>query len=206
MSRVLLTGAAGMLGSRVAKALLAKKIPVRAMVLSKQDSGFLSRLGAELVEADITRPETLAKALNGIDSVIHCAGLIDGFGKEAFFRVNAEGTKNLVRAAEKAMVKKFVHVSSADVAFRKGAYSLSKLAGESVVRASKLNWVVVRPTAIYDGQKSKLTRVILLAKRLPVVPVLGSGNKKLQPVHVDDVANAIVKALSAPKAVGSLFP
>jgi len=74
-----------------------------------------------------------------------------------------------------------------------------------VVRASKLNWVVVRPAAIYDLKKSKLTRVILMAKRLPVVPVLGSGDKKLQPVHVDDVADVIVKALCSPKAVGKVY-
>lgn len=205
MTKVLLTGATGMLGSRVAKALLGKKISVRATVLRDAGPGLPSGPGLEIVEADITRPETLERAFEGVDAVIHCAGLVDGSDSKEFFRVNAEGTKNLVRAAEKAGIKKLVHVSTADVAFRRGAYSLSKLEGEQAVKASKLKWVVVRPTAIYDERKSKISKVLLMARSWPVVPVLGSGRQKLQPVWIGDVADFLIKALESKKSTGKVY-
>jgi len=187
MKKVLLTGATGMLGKQVAKQ------------LSKKGIGF------KALASDLTKPETLEQEFEGIDAVIHCAGLVNGSKAEDFFKVNAGGTSSLVKAAEKASVKKFVHISTMDVVFKKGAYSISKLEGENSVKNSGLNWVVIRPTALYDAGNSKIAKLVRIVKSFPLVPVIGSGNKKLQPVWAEDVAIAVIKSLDLEKAIGKTY-
>ena len=104
-----MTGANGFLGRHVVRALQAQGKQVRGLVRALDDAGGLESV--ELVEGDVTRPETLGPAVAGADAVIHLVAILQGRPEE-FDRVIGDGTRNLVEAAREAGVRRFVHISA----------------------------------------------------------------------------------------------
>jgi nucleoside-diphosphate-sugar epimerase len=226
----LLTGATGFLGHHLAARLGRDGRKLRAIVRPGTD---LRRIPAEITEVlwgDISEPETLQRALVGIEVVFHTAARVSGGGsKDAFQRDNVAAVENLLRAAEAAGVRRFVHVSSAGIfgAGQKGTaidertpldpqiesrglYAWSKAESDRLVRAfaaqSKLETVVVRPGILYGGD----AQPFLARLQFPIPRgkgrriVVGSRKTLLPLTHVDNACDAI--ALAAERgASGSAF-
>lgn len=226
----LVTGATGFLGHHLAARLGRDGRKLRAIVRPGTD---LKRIPPEITEVvwgDITEPETLQKAMAGIDVVFHTAARVSGGGsRDAFQRDNVAAVETLLRAAEAAGVRRFVHVSSAGIfgAGQKGAaidehtpldpqiesrgfYAWSKAESDRLVRAfaaqSKLETVVVRPGILYGGD----AQPFLARLQFPVPRgkgrrvVVGSRAALLPLTHVDNACDAI--ALAAERgASGSAY-
>lgn len=206
---VLVTGAAGVMGRRLVKGLLARGARVRGLVLPK-DPGrpALLDLGCEVVEADLGRPDPLHSVTDGVATVYHLAAVILSNDVSVFHRVNLEGTARLARAAAETQVRHFVYVSSASVVYpRRTPYAESKLAAEEVVRtAGNFAHTIVRPTLVYDehgGQEFALFRDFVL--RYPVVPFVGDGLARKRPVYSEDVIDGLLRLLENPKSYGKLY-
>lgn len=206
---VLVTGAAGVMGRRLVRALLERGARVRGLVLPN-DAGKaeLAALGCDVVEGDLSRPDSLAHVTEGIRTVYHLAAIILSPDPSVFQRVNLEGTAQLVRASAATGVEHFVYVSSASVVYpRRTPYAESKLAAESVVRGQAgLQYTIVRPTLVYDetgGQEFVLFRDFLL--RYPVVPFVGSGLARKRPVFSQDVIDGLLLLLENRKSYGKLY-
>lgn len=216
----LLTGATGFLGSHLAARLGRDGRKLRAIVRPGTDLRRIPPEVTEIVWGEIGEPETVARALAGVDVVFHTAARVSGGGsRDAFARDNVAAVEALLRAAEAAGVRRFVHVSSAGiygagqrgVAIReetaldpaieqRGFYAWSKAESDRLVRAftaqSKLETVIVRPGILYGGEAqpfiARLQFPVPRGKGRRVI--VGSRRSTLPLTHVDNACDAIALA------------
>lgn len=187
---VLLTGASGFTGSHVLARMLDAGMRPRCLVRPSSDRALLEREGVELVEGDLGDADSLRRALDGIDTLVNTASI--GFGHGP----------GLVTEAERAGVRRAIFVSTTAVFTTLNAASKSvRLAAESAIASSSLDYTILRPTMIYGTSRDRnMVRLIRYLHRWRVLPVAGDGERLLQPVHVGDVAAAIMQSLDAPAA------
>lgn len=197
MSQVLVTGAAGFVGRPLIERLRAAGHRVVALDLDTQPSDLED--GIEWVRANLMQPERYASSLRGIECVLHLAA-VTGKAPTDRYQRDVDATRVLLRAAEDAGVKRFVLVSSIAVRFedrRYYPYAASKLAAEQLVKASRLQTAIVRPTMIF-GPSSPIQASLERLARLPVIPLFGSGDCRVQPVELDDVVTLLVALQERP--------
>ncbi|HSC90014.1 MAG TPA: NAD(P)H-binding protein [Gaiellaceae bacterium] len=197
---VLVTGAAGFVGSHLVRALRAHGRPVRALVRDARRAEGLE--GAEVVEGDVTRPETLRDAFAGVDAVVHLVAILQG-RPEDFDRVIAGGTRHAVDAARGAGVRRFVYVSALGLNEHSRAtipYFRGKADAEEAVAASGLEHVILRPSFVTSPDGGAFPLFVRLARLTPVTPIVGSGTQRIQPIWIDDETEIIVRALDEPAA------
>ncbi len=199
---VTLIGGGGFVGRYVAQALLASGARVRIAQRDPRQAFFLKPLGGlgqtQFVGADVTKPATIAQAVQGADIVVNLVGVLAG----DFHGVQALGARTVAEAAAKAGVGALVHVSAigADAA-SESAYGKSKGEGEAAVRAAFPTSTILRPSIIFGQEDQFVNRFAGMIAKAPVVPVLRAG-AKFQPVFVGNVADAIVAAAAAPETFG----
>ncbi|MBI4549772.1 MAG: NAD-dependent epimerase/dehydratase family protein [Candidatus Omnitrophica bacterium] len=196
---IAITGATGFLGSHLVSACASRKIAVRCLIRPRSPrADRLHASRAVTVETDFNDEASLAAALAGCDTVIHALGLINGTD-EALRKANVECTRNVVAAARKAGVARFLFISSVAAIRRHGAYGESKFGAEEEVRKSGIAHLMLRPAFIYGPRDENNTGLLIRTlKRWPLIPLLGGGGFKLQPVYVGDVVDLILKSLEAP--------
>jgi 2-alkyl-3-oxoalkanoate reductase len=223
--KVLVTGAAGFLGSHVTALLLARGEQPRALVHPGTDAGRAAPAGADVYTGDIADRRAIAPALAGVDCVIHCAARTGPWGQPAEYqRVNVQGLETIARAAMAAGVRRFVHVSSITVHGNdvRGAadedsplrtepnpYSQSKVAGERLlrrmIREEHAPVTIVRPGWIYGpGDTMSFARFARMTEQGRMV-VVGSGDNRLPLIYVRDVAEGALLAGSAERANGRSY-
>lgn len=186
---VAVTGALGFVASRLLPRLAARGARVLALLRPGRDGAAIAGLAeVEVRRGDLAEPSTLAGAFDGADAIVHLAGLALVPG--------------MLPAIESAHVRAGVFVSSAGVYTKltsRGADA--KRAGEAALRGSSLAWTILRPSMIYGTPRDRnLVRMLRWLRRWPVVPAPLGGRTPQQPVHVDDLADAIVAALERPAA------
>lgn len=207
MSRVLLTGGTGFLGSHVAELLVEAGRDVRATVRASSDTRWLDPLPLETVVADLEDSTALAAALEGVTDVVHVGGVTIAADPATFERVNTAGTLALAAAARRAGVERFVFVSSLAARGPDQAggpvspYGHSKRAAERglerLIETGEAPPLVrvVRPGGIYGPRDPDMLALFRMAARgLLVLPTVEG---RLQPVHVLDAARSVVRALEA---------
>jgi nucleoside-diphosphate-sugar epimerase len=184
--RIALTGATGFLGSALLDRLIAGEHWVKALTRRPQPV----RLGAEWIAGDLFDAKALEAMVAGMDAVIHVAGAVNAPDREGFAAANVTGTQTLITAARNAGVTRFIFVSSLSArAPHLSDYGWSKHAGEEVVRASGLDWTIVRPPAIYGPDDRQMLEMFRMARRgLVLLPPPG----RLSIIHVEDLAELLV--------------
>ncbi len=197
-------GGDGFVGRYVVQALLKSGARVRVASRNPKRGWFLksqANLGQiAYVAADVTRPETLARALGDADVAINLVGSFDNMDM-----IQNRGAGNVAVAAAKARVAQFIHMSAigADSASRSG-YGKSKGDGEAAVRAAFPGAVILRPSIIFGREDQFINRFAGLIRMLPVIPVFSAATR-FQPVFVGDVAHAVMAALGDPAAAGKTY-
>ena len=221
---VLVTGASGFLGSHVLARLAGT--PAIGIGRDAERCRALERAGHTLIRHDLSLPfdATLDPRFAKVERVIHCAALSSPFGRlQDFVAANVTATQNLVDFARRQGVGRFVHISSPSVcfAFRDqlgltedtalpdpvNHYARTKRAAEKIVLGvPEIHPVVLRPRGIYGaGDRALLPRLIKVAQSRPL-PVFRGGRAAIDLTHVDDVVDAVIAALVAPKeAEGQIF-
>lgn len=200
---ILLTGATGFVGGHLLNGLLKEGLSVRCLVRPTSPKRHLVEGKGEVVLGDILRPESLAPAFQGIKVVIHLVGIIQEGPGVTFEAVHAVGSKNVVDEAAKAGVSKFIHMSA--LGAREGAasrYHRTKWQAEQYLRASGLDYAIFRPSIIFGPGDGFITKLADLIKRLPMVPVIASGDYQLQPIYIGDVVTCFLKAVKNPSVRG----
>ena len=194
---ILVTGGTGFVGGHVVRALLDAGKPVRCLVRDPGRAGELEGLGSELVEGDMTEPETLRGAVEGVESVVHLVAIRQGKRSE-FEAVMSRGTRALLDEARRAGVRRFVHMSALGTTEETKdivPYYGAKWDMEQAVRGSGLPHVVFRPSFVFAPDGGILPIFRKLAKLTPVTPIAGSGEQRLQPIWAEDLAACFVRAL-----------
>jgi NADH dehydrogenase len=207
--RVLITGAAGEMGRRLVRRLIDEGWAVRGLVLPGDPLRFeLEAWGCEVREGDVRAPATLAAAMVGVTTVVHCAAVILPREPAVLDAVNHLGTVHVVRAAAEAGVAHIIYVSSASVTYpRLTPYGRSKLQAEHAVRAeTRLASTIVRPTLVYDRTGGEEFMLFLrFLQRFPVVPLIGDGTARKSPVRADDVVDGLARMVGNPVCHGKTY-
>ena len=208
--KVLVTGGTGFVGRAVVAA-LAREGHQPMLLARRPETPAVRRLaaatGAMVFAGDVVEPDTLTDAFAGAEAVVHLVGIIGECGPATFDRVHRTGTENALAAAREASgIRRFIHMSALGTRPRAASrYHQTKWAAEEAVRASGLDWTVFRPSVIFGPGDQFLNLFARMSRWTPVLPLMGSGQGRLQPVAVEDVATAFARALTAPRAVGQVF-
>ncbi len=219
--RVLVTGATGFIGRKFVARLVEKEVDVLAFVRETSNTAGLPA-GVTFVEGDLLDKLSLKKAVQGCDAVVHFAAYFDFYPKDVklLYRVNVEGTTNLMNACVGTSVERFIYCSSTEtigpVRFPPGDedtelnpqfdYSKSKIMAEEAIREitkdTGLHHIILRPTGVLgEGDLYTAFEAIeaVNKRELPVLP--GDGEKRIMYTHVDDIASGFVEALSSKRAL-----
>jgi NADH dehydrogenase len=206
---ILVTGGTGFVGPRVVHALRERDLPVRALVRnpSGRSATTLAAWGAELAQGDMTDRESLRRAVEGSEVVVHLVAIRQGRA-EQFRRVMEEGTRDLVALAQQAGVKRFVLMSALGTTEETKdlvPYYHAKWEQEQTVQGSGLEHVIFRPSFVFAKDGGILPTFRRLARLSPVTPIIGSGEQRIQPIWLDDVAAYFAQAVDKPEAANRTF-
>jgi len=203
---ILVTGGTGFVGSNLIRRMRKDGIAVRALVRSAARAAWLRDLGVEVVAGDISDPASLETAAAGMERVVHLVGIIQEASGSTFRSVHIEGTGHVLEAAKRAGVKQFFFQSALGTRENaKSAYHRSKWEAEQLVKAGGLPYTILRPSLIYGAGDQFTVRMSEMIRLSPVLPVIGSGRSKVQPIFIDDVAGCIVKAVTSDSFLGRTF-
>jgi uncharacterized protein YbjT (DUF2867 family) len=187
---VLLTGASGFIGSHLARALRAAEYVVIETRRDVDD-------GTASVRADFTRDLSVRDwlpKLAGIDAVINAVGIVRQHGAQTFESIHKRAPQALFTACVAAGVRRIVQISALGAERSMTRYFLSKRAADDYLATLPLEWTIVRPALVF-GPGGANARVFSKLARLPVVPLPGRGEQRVQPLHIDDLTEAIVQLL-----------
>jgi uncharacterized protein YbjT (DUF2867 family) len=189
-------GGTGFLGRRIVRRLRDRGYAVR--IASRHPEHARSPVAGErsqAVWADIEDAGGLAAALTGARGVVNAVSLYVERGRRTFHSIHVEGAKRVAREARRAGVERLIHVSGIGADSRSDSpYIRSRGEGELAVRSAFPGATIVRPAVMFAPDDAFLTTMLTLLRKLPVFPMFGSGSTRLQPAHVEDVAEAIALA------------
>jgi NADH dehydrogenase len=205
---ILVTGANGFVGGHVVHALRADDRPARALVRDRRKGGErLEAWGCEVVEGDLTKPETLKAAVAGCDTIVNLVAIRQG-KPEQFQRIMVDGTRSLLGAAHEAGIHRFVHMSALGVSEETRnlvPYYNAKWEMEQDVKSAGLPYVIFRPSFIFARDGGILPTFVKLAKVAPVTPIIGSGRQRIQPIWAEDVGAYFSRAVDLEEAADHVF-
>lgn len=234
MSRNVVTvfGGSGFIGRHLVRRLVATADVVRVCVRDPEAANFLKPMGdvAQIVPlaADVTDPESVARAVADADAVVNLVGILYERGRQTFRRVHVEGAAQVAEAARDAGARAFVHLSAIGADAQSSAeYARTKAAGEAAVREAFPDAVILRPSVVFGPEDRYFNLFAEMTRYSPGLPVLGcslvprvsfgedergiaidvfgAGGPRVQPVYAGDVADAIVCALAETRHRGQAF-
>ncbi len=196
---IALTGATGFIGINLVHKLKDNKI--KCLVRKYIDNNKI-----EPIVGDINDISSVDKFLEKANILIHLAAVIDSKNKEDYYKVNVDGTKNLISSCKKNKVKRIIFVSS--MASTKDClddYGRSKKEAEDLIKKSGLDYTILRPSFIYGKNSNSMKKMISLISSFKFIPIVGDGKYTLNPVHVDDVVKAIISCIKSRKSIKKTY-
>ncbi len=203
---ILVTGGTGFVGAHLLRRLRSDDIPVRIVVRNPDKSQPLKDLGVHVVQGDIADKSSLERAVVGVERVVHLVGIIQETGGATFSGVHVEGTRNLLEASKKAGVRHFIYQSA--IGTRPGAasrYHQTKWEAEELVRKSGMAFTILRPSLIYGPGDQFTIRLAEMIRLSPVLPVIGTGKSRIQPISIDDVVAVIHKIATTDSFLNEIY-
>lgn len=208
---ITVVGGSGFVGRQVVSQLAALGYRLRVIVRDTVAAEFLRTAGEvgqiALEHGDLTRPKTLAGKFVGSWGVVNLVSILYARGRQTFEAVNVSGAEAVASEAAKAGAQRFVQISALGVD-RSAAttdYGRTKLAGEAAVRRAFPAATILRPSLIIGPQDGFFQRFASLSLISPVLPLIGGGHTRFQPVLVSDVAEAVAAALTLAHAPGRIY-
>ncbi|HEX7114442.1 MAG TPA: NAD(P)H-binding protein [Steroidobacter sp.] len=198
---VLLTGATGFIGRHLSGALKAA-----GHVVIEARRGAVE--GPGVVQADFTRdvsPGQWVKKLDGVEAVINAVGILRERGEQTFERIHTRAPQALFAACAQAGVRRIIQISALGARTGRSAYFTSKRAADDALMALPVAWTIVEPSLVY-GPGGTSARLFSMMASTPVIGLPGKGRQPVQPIHVDDLTQAIVALLTSEEFIGQRVP
>jgi len=198
---VTIFGASGFLGRHCVRTIARAGWRVRAVTRRPNLANYLLPAGVpgqiQLFKGNVNDEEAVARAIKGADAVINLTGVLVGHGEEqSFDAIHVRAAQRIARLAAATGVKHLVHVSAIGAdPLSNSHYAMTKGQGEKRVLAEYPGAVVLRPSLVFGPEDAFFNKFAGLARFTPVLPLIGGGRTKFQPVYVGDVAGAILAAL-----------
>jgi NADH dehydrogenase len=194
--KVAITGGTGFIGRHLARDLVSGGHEVIVIARGQYKRKAQPVEGAGFFSLDTNDTENLTRAFEGCDAVVHCAGTSVEDSQQTFHRLHVEGTRSAVTAAESARAKKFVLVSYLNVRPNVNSeYHTTKWQGEEIVRASKLNFTILKAGLVYGQGDHLLNNLSNLFRRMPFFAAVGLKEKTVRLVAVEDLVEVIRASL-----------
>jgi uncharacterized protein YbjT (DUF2867 family) len=202
-------GGTGFVGRQVVRGLARKGYTVKVASRVPESAFFLRTAGfvGQIVPfaCDYKNPASIAHAVRGAEIVVNCIGILYERRKGDFKRVQAELPGTIAQVCADEDVKRFIHISIPNIEQDNSQYAKTKLEGERAIRAAFPAATIMRPSVIFGADDNFFNKFAKLARTMPVLPLIGGGQTKFQPVYVGDVADAVVIAALEPAAAGKIF-
>lgn len=193
--KIAITGGTGFIGRHLVRELSSRGHEVIAIARGQYARNTQPVEGAHFVALDANDTERLTQAFEGCDAVVHCAGTSVEDSRQTFQRLHVEGTRSAVAAAERAGVKRLVLVSYLSVRPSVNSeYHTTKWQGEEIVRASSLNFTILKAGLVYGRGDHLLNNLSNLFRKLPVFAAVGLREKSVRLVAVEDLV-AVIRAV-----------
>jgi len=202
--KVLILGASGFIGGAILRELLGedKELSLRALLRASAEPRGLHP-AVEVIPGDILNPRDVENAVAGCEAVINAVGIIAEKGKNTFENIHVKAVEHTVSASKKAGVRKYILISA--LGTRAGAlsrYHQTKFAGEETLRNSGLIYTIFQPSVVFGEKDVFINLLAKLIRRLPIIPVVGNGENKFQPIWVCELAQMVRIALATGNADG----
>lgn len=180
------------------------------MVRRSSETSALTEAGVQICYGDLLELATLRDALKPpVRTVVHCAATTSEtkVNYDQSFRVNVEGTRNLLQACHDQGVNRFIMISTQSANEQNpSTYARTKLAADVAVKDSKLSYTILKPSTIYGpGSKGLFAKMLRLLDTLPVIPILGPGSRLIRPIHVFDLCEAILDCEDCSQTLGKTY-
>ncbi len=202
---ILVTGGTGFVGSHLVKRLASERIQTRCLVRKTSDVEKLKELGIEVAYGDVLDKESLKKAVEDVETVIHLVGIIVEKKGATFEIIHTQGTRNLVDASKAAGVRRFIYISA--LGARENArsrYHKTKWEAEQAVINSRMEHVIFRPSIMIGIGGEFITMLTKIVRWAPIIPIV-DGESKVQPIYVENTVDCIIKSLTDPKTTNRIF-
>lgn len=203
--KLFIAGGTGFVGEHLVSKLRHNQHQIRLLIHRRKKS---LDTGIEFYDGDVTNPDDVMDAVAGCDAIINLVGIIREFPNKGitFDRLHVQATSNLVEAAKKNGIERFLQMSA--LGTRPNAvsrYHQTKFQAENFLKDSSLKWTIFRPSLIYGLHDSFVTMLAKQLKLSPIIPIIGDGKYRMQPVHADDVASCFAGALNLPESIGKIY-
>jgi NADH dehydrogenase len=203
-------GGSGFVGSQIVRALARKGLRVRVAVRNPGRGYKLRMLGdvgqIEVVQANVRDAASVARALDGAEAAVNCVAVLHEFSGQTFDALHVDGAATIAQAAAAQGIRDFVQISALgadlDGASR---YARTKAQGEQAVRERIPTAVVIRPSVVFGQDDHFFNSFAQMSQMSPVLPLIGGGETRFQPVFVGDVAAAVATALTDPDCAGKTY-
>jgi NADH dehydrogenase len=197
--QLLVTGGTGAVGRAAVRELHRRGHRVRVLSRRARTESAWWPAGVDGFDGDVTDERSFRGAADGCQVIVHAIGIVaEEPPSRTFQRVNIDGTRYIVLEAERAGVERIVYLSSLGADRGTSAYHKSKLVAEDVVRAFTRDWVILRPGAVYGPGDEHVSVLLRMVRTLPIVPTIGDGEQRFQPIWHEDLARAIAVAAERP--------
>jgi NADH dehydrogenase len=208
--RTAVLGGSGFIGRYVVQRLAARGDVVPVGCRHAEEAKFLMTFGLvgqiAAVSVAIDDEALLPAFLAGSEGLVNCVGTLQESGSQTFDRAHHLGPARMARLAREAGVERLVHISAIGADPRSpSAYARTKAAGEAAVRDAFPTATILRPSVVFGPEDQFFNRFATIAMISPVVPVIGGGQTRFQPVYVGDVADAVLKCLEDPATAGRTY-
>ena len=208
--RTAVLGGSGFIGRYIVQRLAARGDVIPVGCRHAQEAKFLMPLGnvgqIATINVTIGDEHVLHAFLAGNDALVNCVGILRESGAQTFERAHHTGPARLARLAREARIERFVHISAIGADPRStSAYARTKAAGEAAVRDAFPTVTILRPSVVFGPEDQFFNRFAAIAAISPVLPLIGGGHTRFQPVYVGDVANAVLKCLDDPTTAGRTY-
>ena len=202
-------GGSGFVGRHIVRALAKRGFRIRVAVRRPDLAGHLQPLGMvgqiHAVQANLRYPDSVRQAVAGAEIVINCVGILYETGRQKFDSVQARGAATVARAAAEAGTR-LIHISAIGAdAESESIYARTKAAGEAAVLQEVPDAVILRPSIVFGPEDDFFNRFAGMAQMSPVLPLVGGGETKFQPVFVGDVAEAVMAAVDGRTTPGAVY-
>jgi NADH dehydrogenase len=203
-------GGSGFVGRHTVRALAKKGWRIRSASRRPDLAGYLQPMGdvgqIMAVQANLRNAESLRRAVDGASAVVIAVGVLASGGRQTFGALHAEGPGFVARAAREAGVKRLVHISAIGADAKSSSrYARSKAQGEAAVLAEFPDAIILRPSIVFGPEDGFFNRFAAMARIAPLMPLIGGGRTKFQPVYVGDVAAAVAAVLDGAGTPGGIY-
>lgn len=207
---VTIFGGPGFVGRYAVRDLAKKGYRIRAASRRPDLAGYLQPMGdvgqIQPVQANLRFPDSARVAAEGAHIVINAVGILAGSGAQTFKAVHVDGARAAARAAREAGAKRFIHISAIGASASSPAhYAQTKAAGERAVLEEFPGAVILRPSIVFGPEDEFFNRFASMARVSPVLPLIGGGRTRFQPVYVGDVAAAIANVADGGGTPGAIY-